>query len=158
MRRVYRWITNSYELRKQLNPYVLFLGLLLWGALSLGGFSTSKRTFLSDQAFIDAAIERVIHGYPPALGSGEVRVPPENVLPYRSVEHFHDINPACCAFVRGDTEGNGPSALDYLLGYEWRVVRVSYQLCYRDGQDVYRDGQATEYVMLSRDGRVVWRH
>ena len=151
MRRLVEMAANSYDLRRQLNPYVLFLGLLAWGALSLGGFSTSKRAFLSDQAFIDAAVDRVIHGYPAALGD-------DDVLPYRSVEQFHDINPGCCVFVRGDTEGTGPSPLDYLLGYEWRVVRVNYQLCFRDGQGVHRARQVTEYVMLSRDGRVVWRH
>ncbi|WP_165418496.1 hypothetical protein [Dyella amyloliquefaciens] len=158
MRRLCEWPAASYELRRQLNPYVLCLALLAWGALSLAGFSTSKRTFLSDQDFIDAAIDRVIHSEPPAPGNDGVRVPAEDVLPYRSVEHFHHINPACCIFVRGDTEGTGPSPLDYLLGCEWRVVRVNYQVRYRDGQGVHRAGQATEYVMLGRDGRIVWRH
>lgn len=158
MRRLDVNVANSYALRRQLNPYALFLGLLAWGALSLGGFSTGKRTFLSDQAFIDAAVGRAIRGYPSALGNDEGRVLPGDVLPYRDVEHFRDINPACCALVAGDAEGTGPSPLSYLLGYEWRVVRVDYQVRFRDGQGAHRARQVTGYVMLSRDGRVVWCH
>lgn len=153
MRRLDVRVANSYAVRRQLNPYVLFLGLLAWGALSLGGYSTGKRTFLGDQAFIDAAVRDVMRGYPPTLAHGE-----GDVVPYRSVAHFRDINPGCCALVAGDAEGTGPSRLSYLLGYEWRVVRVDYQVRFRDGQGAHRARQVTEYVMLSRDGRVVWCH
>lgn len=158
MRRLDVRVANSYALRRQLNPYVLFLGLLAWGALSLGGYSTGKRTFLSDQAFIDAAILYVMRGYPLVLTSGEGGVRSSDAIAYRSVGHFRDINPDCCAFVKGDTEGTGPSPLSYLLGYEWRVVRVSYWVRFRDELGVGRSRRVTEYLMLSRDGKVVWRH
>lgn len=152
---------DSYALRRRLNPYVLFLCLLAWGGLSLCGFSTSKRTFLSDRDFIDAAIRRVIQRYPPSLRAISTEREDDSTamaIPYLGVEQFRDINPACCEFVAGDTEGTGPSPIGYLLGDEWRVVRVSYQVRFRDALGASHARQATDYVMLSRDGNVVWSH
>jgi hypothetical protein len=103
--------------------------------------------FVSDQAIIEAAMRHAMF-----------RVTSPDGVPHAGIEQFRAANPDCCEFVAGDTEGTRPSPLAYLLGDEWRVVRVRYQVRFRDAPGALRAGQATEYLMMSRDGKVVWSH
>lgn len=83
---------------------------------------------------------------------------PKNAIPYSSVREFFEVNPACCTFVRSESEGSRPALLAYLLGDEWRIVRVSYLVRYGDERGNPQSRLFTEYVMLGRDGKVVWVH
>lgn len=151
---------------KNKSPWFLCISAFLlagWGALSLSGFSTTKRSFVSDEVFIDAAINDVLARYPPnlrtvtALPNGrsvETYTPPENPVRYESLKQFRAVNPNCCAFVTQGSEGYQPSSLSYLLGYEWRIVRVRYLLRYKPEQGGLQETPMETYVVLSRNGRV----
>jgi hypothetical protein len=138
-----------------------------WGAISLCGFSTTRLSFVSDQVLINAAIHDVLDRYPPnlrtvkALGDGqsvETYAPPEYPVRYESLKQFVEINPNCCVFVARGSEGYEPSSLSYLLGYEWRIVRVRYLLRQRTGLNSLQGTAMETYVVLSRNGRVFRPH
>ncbi|RAO78219.1 hypothetical protein CA260_10480 [Dyella jiangningensis] len=143
--------------------FVFIVFLLGWCALSMCGFSTTKFAFVYDQCFIDAAVKDVLVRYPPNLRtvqvlggaqSIEAYGPPSDPIPYVSMQEFMEINPDCCRFVGRGSEGYQPSTLSYLLGYEWRIVRVRYALRYKTERAFVEERPVEEYVVLSRDGHV----
>jgi len=146
----------------------VLLGLLAWAAWSLLSPPPEKGGTSRDQLYTDAAIERIIQAYPPSLGvelrrgdggrSTMVYARPEHPVPYTSVREFRAINPACCTFAESDGEGNRRTPLAYLLGDEWRIVRVSYLVRYSDEHGESQSRPFVEYVMLRRDGKVLWVH
>jgi hypothetical protein len=147
---------------------LVLLGLLTCAAWPLLGPSFDKDGTSGDQFYVDAAIQRIIQAYPPSLSvelrpedggrSTMVYARPEHPVPYTSVQEFRAINPTCCTFAESDGEGNRRAPLAHLLGDEWRIVRVSYRVRYTDERGMPQSRPFIEYVMLRRDGEILWIH
>jgi len=120
----------------------------------------SRRAFVPDAEFLDAAIGEVIRTYPPSLmtvdesGHAYRFHQPDHAIAYASTEQFRRENKACCAFVQRGAEGYEPSWLSWLLGYEWKIVRVQYKVRFRDDAGNLVEKPSEAFVVLRRDGKV----
>jgi len=111
---------------------LVLLPLVFVGALSFGGFCFGHQRFLSDQEFIDAAIQELMKGrgtYSLVSIDGKSSTAVSGV-PYGSNGEFIGDNPDCCSIVSIDyARDSGPqfTMLDRVLGKAAKLVRVRYK-------------------------------
>jgi hypothetical protein len=113
---------------------IVFILLLLVfaGGLSVSGFCFGQHRFLSDQEFIDAAIQELMKGrgtYSLFSIDGKHSAAISGI-PYASKGEFISDNPDCCSIVSINyPRDNGPqfTILDRVLGKAAKLVKVRYR-------------------------------
>ncbi|KJC56402.1 hypothetical protein UP10_34535 [Bradyrhizobium sp. LTSPM299] len=109
---------------------ILFLSVLA-GSLSVSGFCFGEHRFLSDQEFIDAAVQELMKGRGTysLLHAGGSNTAVSGV-PYVSKEEFISDNPDCCSIASINyPRDSGPqfTILDRVLGRAAKLVKVKYK-------------------------------
>ncbi|WP_430389956.1 hypothetical protein [Dyella sp. 20L07] len=143
--------------------YVLASLLVIYLA-SPSHLSAWRMNAAKKRALMDTAARDVMRHYPPSIelarrpdGPGRSVVTygrPEGAIPYASAEEFYAVNPDCCALVERGAEGWEPSLLDWVLGYQFYIVRVRYAIRAPDKAGAIRTIPEETFVLLNRAGAV----
>lgn len=82
---------------------------------------------------------------------------PENSVPYRSIDHFVEVNKDCCKVTyrdKGDigNEGKQISTIDRILDTKSSNVRIRYRVQYIDANGKAATTEIESYISLSNCG------
>jgi hypothetical protein len=117
---------------------IVFVPAAWWSGMNYAGYCHRENRFLSDQEFIDIAVELALQRYPFTVPiyenvNGEKRMVdirmPANSIRYANTEEFWRENPNCCALVdEVPAEKLSIGKLDRLLGSVATFVVVKLKL------------------------------
>jgi hypothetical protein len=132
------------------------IGAASW--LSYAGLCFSQNRFLSNAELFDAAISEVIRRPSHQIVTsrpGGVTFRSVNLLKYKDVAEFRQLNPNCCKLVPHNIRDRGPFVdfSDRLFGGAAKIVSVTYTVEFTEEGGQSQSVSATEEYAISNCGR-----